>query len=253
MFEKLNSRLLDIKTPAGLCDTYQTVPQAEGPFPAVLLLMDAFGPRDYLFKMADRLAQNGYFVLVPNLFYRAKRAPVTTEKFPLDAAGRERAFKDIGPLFTSFTPNNFLEDMNSIFDFLSQQKNLKHGKIALTGYCMGGSLAMRVAAQFPERVAAVASFHAGRLVNDTPESLHLLLPKIKAELYVAHADHDASMPAPQIEQFNKALAAANPIHTAETYKDALHGYTMADLPAGNAEAIERHWKNLLSLLKRHFA
>ncbi len=98
----------------------------------------------------------------------------------------------------------------------------------------------------------MASFHAGYLATEAEDSPHLLLPKIKAELYIAHADQDKSMPSEQIQRLDQALAAFHGVYEVEKYSGALHGFTMADLPAFHAEALERHWKKLLALLDRVF-
>jgi carboxymethylenebutenolidase len=134
--------------------------------------------------------------------------------------------------------------------FLSREKEVQPGKIGMTGYCMGGGLAVRAAIRYPDRVAAVASFHAGKLASDTPDSPHLLLDRIKAELYIAHADNDKSMPAEQIEILRNALERSGIRYEAELYEGAAHGFTMADLPAYNEAALKRHWVKLFELLGR---
>jgi carboxymethylenebutenolidase len=143
-----------------------------------------------------------------------------------------------------------LQDTGVFINFLNRQEQVLPGKIAITGYCMGGSLAIRAAARYPDRVAAVASFHAGNLATETPDSPYRLLGQIVGELYIAHADHDASMPAEQIARLQQALESSSVRYEAELYRGAAHGFTMADLPAYDAAALDRHWKKLLALLER---
>lgn len=239
----------------GACDAFIAYPDDKKAYPAVLLLMDAFGPRDYLFDMAKTIAAHGYYVLLPNLFYRIRRAPVIDAKFPLRAEDMPELIKtQLMPLFHSYTPAvQGLQDAGEFLDFLSQQKQVLPGKIGLTGYCMGGSLALRIAARYPERIAAAASFHAGNLATEAPDSPHLLLGTIKAKLYIAHADNDQSMPAEQIERLRDALKKSGHGDVeAEVYKDAVHGFTMADLPAYNEAACKRHWEKLFKLFDSSF-
>jgi carboxymethylenebutenolidase len=125
---------------------------------------------------------------------------------------------------------------------------VRPGKIGVTGYCMGGGLALKTAEHFPERIAVAASFHAGRLATDAPTSPHLLLNQVKARLYFGHADADESMPAEQIKRLETALAAAKLRYESEIYSGAVHGFTMADLPAYNEAAFNRHWEKLAELL-----
>ena len=245
---EVGTQSIDIKTQDGNCDCFIARP-AEGKFPAVLLLMDAYGPRDYLYEMARELASNGYCVLLPNLFYRQKRAPVVNAKFPVAAEDLPQARSEIMALLQNHNIEDNVRDMSVLLSYLSEQKNVI-APYGVTGYCMGGGLAIRTAAEYPDKIAAAASFHAGRLATDQPNSPHLLLPKIKAEIYVAHADNDQSMPAEQIEVFNQALEQSHIKAKAELYTGAAHGFTMMDLPAGNKEALARHWQNLLDLFER---
>ena len=248
---EIRSAHLDIQTKAGVCDCYVALPATQGPHPVVIVLMDAFGPREHLYAMTRRLAENGYFTLLPNLFYRKKKAPLTSVAFPLTMQTRAGAWKDIEPLYSSFKPEEFFEDMSFYLKALGDQKNVDISRLGLTGYCMGGGLAMLTAARFPQQVRAVASFHAGRLVTPEADSPHRALGALKAPIYVAHADQDASMTSEQIEIFNAELKKQNVEHKAELYVGALHGFTMADLPAFNAEAAERHWRELLSFFGRY--
>jgi carboxymethylenebutenolidase len=210
--------------------------------------MDAFGLRPYLFSMAEKIASLGYFVLLPNLFYQQKRSPIVDCEYPVTKEKIADARKQFMPLFNHFDWNETLKDFSSWLHFLDQQPQIKKGKVGITGYCMGGALALRTAAQFSERVGAVASFHGGNLATDKPDSPHLLLNSIKAQIYIAHADHDGSMPPDQIERLQLALNHASCKSQVELYSKAHHGFTMMDLPAYNQEALVRHWNRLTELL-----
>jgi carboxymethylenebutenolidase len=239
-----------IQTSDGICDVHVARPKQAGSYPAVLFLMDAYGPRDYLYEMIGRLADSGYIVLLPNLFYRQKPAPVISMSFPISKDELPAARAEIMSLFQNYNYEEvLLKDIPVFLKFLSEQSGF-NGQTGITGYCMGGSLALRSAAQYPEKIQAAASFHAGKLATHEKDSPHLFLPKIKAEVYVAHADQDASMPEEQIQIFNKAFLEAGLKDKTEKYEGALHGFTMADLPPGNAVAIEKHWANLLTLFKK---
>jgi carboxymethylenebutenolidase len=250
----MKTQKLDIQTPDGACDCFVAHPNVSKPLPPVILLMDAFGPRIYLYEMAEKLADFGYYVLLPNLFYRTRRAPVIDAEFPLSPEDMPAARAQLLPLFNSFDPEAWLQkDTPALFDFLSKQPEVRPGQLGLTGYCMGGSLALRMASRYPDQIASFASFHAGRLATDAPNSPHLGLGAVKAHGYMAHADHDASLSPEEIKRFQEAIEKAKaPIQT-ELYTGALHGYTMMDLPAGNPEALARHWQNLVALFQRELS
>jgi carboxymethylenebutenolidase len=242
---------LDIKTKDGICDSFIVYPDDQKPHPAVILIMDGFGPRAHLYQMARTISSRGFYVLLPNMFYRVRRAPVIEMKLPLCPEDMPDLFKDhLMPLLNGYNPELGLSDIGAFLDFLSQQPQVLPGKTRLTGYCFGGAMSIRAAARYPDKINAVGSFHAGRLVTDDANSPHLLLDKIKAELYIAHADNDQSMTPEQIACFKTALDQSGIKYEVELYKGAAHSFTMADLPAYNEAAFNRHWKNLFGLLER---
>lgn len=245
---------IDIKTPDGHCDSFVAYPSKEGKYPAVLLLMDAFGPRPYLYSMAEKIASHGsgYYVLVPNLFYRIKRAPIVDGKFPLKAEDLPVMMKQIMSLFEQFSIEDAVKDIGVFLEFFSQQKQIRPGKIAITGYCLGGRLGILAAAQYSDQIASIASFHGSNLATEKPDSPHKLLGQIKAEIYIANADNDKSMPAEQIERLRSALDQSRLRYEMETYGGAAHGFTMADLPAYSEGALKKHWDKLFPLLERSF-
>jgi carboxymethylenebutenolidase len=151
-------------------------------------------------------------------------------------------------LLKTFDPEASLRDGQDFLDFLSAHKDVRSGPVAVTGYCMGGSMAIRMAARYPENIATAASFHAGRLATDAPNSPHLLAAQIRARLYFGHAEKDASLPPEQIQHLEDALDAAGVTYSSEVYKGCAHGFCMLDLPAGNRHAVEQHWSKLFALL-----
>lgn len=244
---------VDIPTEDGTADAYLVHPADGVPRPAVLLYMDAFGLRPRLRAMADRLAGAGYTVLVPNVFYRAGRAPVVELPDFIDPAARPDLFRSIMPMMRELTPEAATRDARAYLDRLADCAAAAPGPVALTGYCMGARLSLLTAGTYPGRVAAAAGFHGGRLATDAPDSPHLVAGRITAELYFGHADQDPSLPAEQIERLEAALAEAGVRHRCEVYAGAGHGYTQSDTSSYDAAADERHWAALLELLGRTFS
>ncbi|MFE5113821.1 dienelactone hydrolase family protein [Streptomyces sp. NPDC056663] len=241
---------VDIPTQDGTADAYLTHPDDSTPHPAVLLYMDAFGLRPHLKQMADRLARAGYTVLVPNVFYRHGRAPVVELPDVIGPARRPEIFERLGPIMTSLTPDLAMRDADAYLRWLAASPLATDGPIGITGYCMGAGLALRTAGTYPERVAAMAGFHGGRLATDSPDSPHRLADRITAELYFGHADQDPSLPPEQIDRLDEVLTAAGVRHHSEIYTGAHHGFTQADTAAYDSTADKRHWTALLALLDR---
>ena len=216
-----------------------------GPWPAVIVYMDARGIRPALFELAERVASAGYVVLLPDLFYRAGayEAP-TARAFSADPELRQRWF---AKYVSSATPANVLSDTQAFLEFLAAQVDVRGSLVGTTGYCMGGGLALAAAGRFPERVAAAASFHGGNLATDAADSPHRAIPSIRGRVYVAGAVDDASFPDEQKAKLIDALKAAGVSHTVETYAGARHGWVPSDSAVYDPDAAERHYRALLSL------
>ncbi|MGW2050083.1 dienelactone hydrolase family protein [Streptomyces sp. NPDC001858] len=244
--------IVDIPTEDGVADAYLAHPGDGAPRPGVLLYQDAFGLRPHLEAMADRLAEAGYTVLAPNVFYRHGRAPVVELPEFIDPAARPEIFDVLYPIMRSLTRELSVRDAGAYLRWMQESELVAAGPVALTGYCMGARLVLWTAGGHPDRVAAAAGFHGGQLATDAPDSPHLAAEHIAAEVYLGHADQDAALPPEQMERLEQALTAAGVRHTCEVYEGARHGYTQADTAAYDERGSERHWAALLDLLKRTF-
>lgn len=245
----MDSEMVDVKTRDGVADAYLSRPDTDS-HPAVLLLIDAFGLRSQIQRMADRIAAEGYVVLAPNLFYRAGRSPVLPDVDLKDPEQRGELFAKIMPLMSELTNERMASDGGAYLDLLEQ---VGRGPVAITGYCMGGRLGWGIATAHPGRVAALGCFHTGRLVTDEPDSPHNSARELAAEVYLGHADNDQSMTPENIATLERSLADAGVSYRSELYEGADHGYTMADTAAYNEAAAERHFTELFALLGRTIA
>jgi carboxymethylenebutenolidase len=235
---------VEISTPDGVAGAYLARPD-DRPHPGVLLIMDAYGLRPAIDQMADRIAADGYVVLAPNVFYRAGRLPLPDLS---DSEARASFFQSVRPVMDELVPERVASDGRAYLDCLADLA--QPGPVAITGYCMGGRLGWRIAAAHPDRVAALAAFHPGGLVTDAPDSPHRSAGQLRAELYFGFADHDRSMTADQIATLERTLDKVGARYRAEVYEGASHGYAMADTPAFNYDARERHFRELHALLER---
>jgi len=243
----LRSSTVDIETPDGVADAYLTRPDDDERHPGVLFVMDAYGVRPRIEQMADRIAERGYAVLAPNVFYRAGRSPVLPFPDMSDEGARADFFKSVRPLMGQLTPERLAADGGAYLDELA---TVADGPVAITGYCMGARVGLRIAAAHPDRVAALAGFHGGGLATDDPDSPHRSVGALRGEVYFGHADQDRSNSAEQIATLDAALEDAGVTHRSEVYAGAAHGYTMSDTPAYDEQAAERHFAALFDLLER---
>ncbi|MBP1181240.1 dienelactone hydrolase family protein [Methylobacterium sp. PvR107] len=234
-----------IQTRDGLCPTQVVTPDGAGPWPAVILYMDAGGIRPAMVDMARQLAAGGYLVLLPDLFYRyGPYAPfVPAEVFK----GDFRAI--LGPLMATTDNVKAAADTGALLAHLDTRGDVTGRKVGAVGFCMGGRMALTAAATHPDRFAAAASFHGGHLATDEATSPHRLAPQLRAELYIAAAENDGSYPPAMAARLEGALSAAGIRYGAETYP-AQHGWMMPDFPVYDRAAAARGWTALLGLFDR---
>jgi carboxymethylenebutenolidase len=235
---------IDIKTRDGTCPSYVYQPPGNGPWPAVLVFMDGLAIRPAMLELGERLASLGYFVLLPDLFYRSG---------PYEPMDPHTVFSDpekrkilMGKFFAPATPANVMSDTRAFLDYLAAQPQVMRSGIGTTGYCMGGLMALTAAGTYPDQIVAAASYHGGRLATDAPDSPHLLAARMRARVYVAGAIEDASFPEDMKERLEQALTKAGVNHRIETYQ-AKHGWVFRDTPVFDSAAAERHWRSLADL------
>ena len=243
----MSRETVDITTSDGTCTATVFRPNDSQRYPAVLFYMDGLGIRPAILDMGERLANFGYVVLLPDLFYRyGPYAPMVPKE--VFATGDVRAA--VGPYMNTTGNDKAAEDTVAFLDYLDSRNDIKGEQIGTTGYCMGGGMSLTAAGRFPERVAAAASFHGGGLATDSETSPHLLADKMRGFIYVAGADKDSSYPPEQAELLEQTLSASGVPHKCEIYPDALHGWTMTDFPVYDEPAAERHWRELSALFER---
>ena len=239
--------LVHIETAEGRCPAHLFISNVGAENPAIILYMDGLGIRPALEYMARRLSQEGYAVLLPDLFYRF--GPYG----PFDPAEvlRQDFHAILGPLMATTNNDRAMNDTQYYLRYLENRADVSTQRMGVIGFCMGGAMALNAAGEFPDRIVAVASFHGGNLAIDKERSPHLLADKIQGEVYVAGADEDGSYPPEMASRLEAALTAAGVNHRCEIYAGAQHGWMMPDFPVFEANAAERGWCEMVSLFKRN--
>jgi carboxymethylenebutenolidase len=238
-------RNLDVPTADGAMNTFVVHPDEGGPLPVVLFYMDAPGKREELHDMARRIASVGYFVVLPNLYYRKSR----------DYFLRERTDEGFAEMFTymdALDRRSVERDTAAMLRFVDAEPMADRQRVGAVGYCMGGPFVIWAAAAFAERLRCIASIYGARLVTDAPDSAHRMLDKVRCETYFACAETDKWAPPAIVEQLRSALDAAGTNYRLEWYPGAEHGFAFP-LRAGiyHKPSAEQHWQRLFSLFARN--
>lgn len=234
---------IDVRTPHGAMTTFITHPERNGPHPVILFYMDAPAIREELRDMARRLACVGYYVALPNLYYRAG----VMELGPLDSeAARTRMFS----LMDSLTIPLVMSDTDALLDFIASQPAASSGQVGAVGYCMSGQYAVSAAGRHPGRVTAAASIYGVRLVTEAEDSPHRLLGRTGASLYFACAEIDRWAPLEMVKALDDTARAAGGDAEVELDPRVEHGFAFPQRAAYDRDAAERHWERLFALFHK---
>ncbi len=238
---------LDIATADGAMNSFVVHPEEGGPFPVVLFYMDAPGIREELRDMARRLATSGYYVMLPNLYYRSD----VMELGPLPADPEAPERKRMFGFMNSINIPLVMEDTTALLAYADGQSAARTDIVGAVGYCMSGRYAINAATHFPGRVKAAASIYGTHLATDQPDSPHLAASKTKAELYFGCAETDIYAPMEIIEKVKASMKDAHA--EVEMYPGTHHGFAFPKRPVYDRDAAERHWERLLALYRRNLS
>ena len=232
---------IDLETSDGAMNTFITHPEEGGPFPVLVFLMDAPGKREELHDMARRLATVGYYVMLPNLYYRRVR------EYRIAESTREEMFEHMDSLSNAMV----CEDVEVLLNHAGEDGAARDGNIGCVGYCMSGPFAFAAAARFSDRITACASFHGVRLISEADDSPHLDADKIKSEMYFGCAETDEWAPKAMIDQLDEYLASTGINYRIEWYPGTEHGFVFPQREGKyHKAAAERHWERLFDMFER---
>ena len=239
-----------IITADGTCPVTLATPDGDGPWPGIVMYPDAGGARPAFRAMAQRLADLGYVVMLPDVYYRhGEWAPFEMRTAFSDATERNRLFA----MMKSITPRVMAADARAFFDYLAGRPEVAGESFGTTGYCMGGRTSLMVAGRVPERVSAAMSFHGGGLAAEgDPDSPHLLAGLMRAAVYVGAAENDPSYTREQSAILDAALTSADVEHIIEWYP-AAHGFAVTDNGPYDPDAAERHWRAMEQFFGSHLS
>ena len=238
---------VDIPTKDGVTTTFICHPERDGPHPIILFYMDAPAIREELRDMARRFASVGYYVMLPNLYYRSGVMELADIKPPLTG---DALWPKMQELMGSISIPLIMEDTDALIAFADKDPAARSGPIGAVGYCMSGQYAINAAARYPDRVAAAASIYGVQLMTDQSDSPHLAAAKGKAEIYIACAEIDRWAPVEMIEPLTQALKSSGVNAEVEFYPKVEHGFAFPARAAYNKASAERHWERLFSLFGR---
>lgn len=241
----MQDREIDIETRDGAMNTFVTHPDEGGPHPVVLFFMDAPGKREELHDMARRIGTVGYYVMLPNLYYRTARVFDATDDLAghADEMRRHVAALDV---------DRIAGDTAALLAHADSDPAAASRAVGVVGYCMSGPFAYAMAGTFPDRIRAAASIYGVRL-HGTGSPQHLA-SAVRGELYFACAEFDEYVPDGMIDELEAHLRSTGVAARVERYPGAHHGFAFPSRDgAYDKQSCERHFERLFDLFGRNLA
>lgn len=233
---------VDIKTPDGEMDCFVCHPEGEA-LPAVLFFMDVPGIREELREMCRYIAEQGYVVILPDLYYR-------DGEVRFDLSKGEEELQTMFAQGSKLTVDMITRDTQGMVEYC-RASDFITDKIGCVGYCMSGQFVVAAAGSYPDDIKAAASLYGVRIVTDKPDSPHLLADQIQAELYLGFAEHDPFVEDFVIPTLTEALDNAKVTYTIETHPGTEHGFCFKQRPAYHEDAAELVWQRMFELYERN--
>lgn len=223
-------------------NTFIVRPDGDGPFPVVLFYMDAPGIRDELYDMARRIAAEGYYVMLPDLFYRCG-----VLRFPVRGPKPSAIWREA---MAQMSNADVMDDTRAMLAYVDTDTAARDGKLACIGFCMSGRLVTTAAGTFPDRVAAICSMYGVGIVTDKDDSPHLLAKNIKARCYFAFAETDATVPVYVLPALKAELDAHNVNYRADVWPGTGHGFSFPSRDVYDESASEQCWSIFFEMCKQ---
>lgn len=233
---------VNVTTPDGEMECFAAHPDGEGPFPPVILYMDVPGIREELRDFARRIAGQGYFCLLPDLYYR-------DGKVRFDLSKGEEELKRMFAIGRELTVDRVMRDTSGMLDYFKGNATTTD-KVGCIGYCMSGQFVVAAAGDYPDDFAAIASLYGTLIVTDKPDSPHLKAANAKGELYLGFAEKDRFVEDNVIPDTTAVLDANNVPYTVEVHPGTDHGFCFPQRPQYVEAAAESVWTTVFDLFER---
>jgi carboxymethylenebutenolidase len=220
---------------------YYGQPEGDGPFPGVVIYIEAFGVNDHFKRLTARFAEAGYAALTPDIFDGA-----IYSYDDLDNA--------IGHL-SRMDDDKVMAQTGQCLDFLAARPEVDGDRVGVTGFCMGGRFAFLANAALGGRFKAAVAFYGGGIgpVEDFAGRKTLLdrAPEMAAPITLFYGAEDQSILPDELGRIAEALAKANKRFTMTVFPGVGHGFFCEERASYDEEAADVAWRGTLHFFGAH--
>ncbi len=241
---EIASGMIQVQGQAGGLSAFLARPRADGKYPGVVVVQEAFGLNQHIKDVAARVAAEGYAALAPDLYYREKGA----------VAGYDNLQEAIR-LMMGLSDEGIVADMNAVIDYLRAQPFVHPERIGMTGFCMGGRVTFLTACR-NAAVKAAAPFYGGSIGSVQPSERTPKAPLEYAEglrcpMLLFFGGDDSFIPLDEVEKIKGRLAELGKEAETVVYPGAPHGFFCSERDSYRPEAAQDAWRRLLAFFQQH--
>jgi carboxymethylenebutenolidase len=237
---EITTTTVRLRTVDGEMKCHQAQPRGPGKFPAVVVIMEAFGLNDHVKDVTERLAGEGYAAIAPDLYYR--ESPNVVGYDQLQAA--------IG-LMQKLVDEKVIQDLRSVVNHLKAQNFVNTDRIGITGFCMGGRIAFLAACKFPAEIKAAVPFYGGGIAADSATAPVNFAADLKAPVLCFFGEKDPYIPLTQVQQIDDTLRSLGKAYEVKVYPDADHGFFCDDRASYHPQAAKDAWEKMKAWFERY--
>ena len=229
-----------LNTPDGAMEVFNVLPDgiSKG---VVVVLQEAFGITDHIKDVCGRFADDGYRAVAPDLFHRSGGPVLGYDELP-------EAKKHMAEL----TQSGLLDDLQSTIDYLVDE-GFALPRIAVVGFCMGGSVAFLAATAWP--LGAAVTFYGGGVIEGRfgMPPLIEMVSSLRSPWLGLYGDVDATIPVLEVEQLQRSLEESPVTAELVRYPDANHGFNCDARDSYHAPSAVDAWGRALAWLDANVA
>jgi carboxymethylenebutenolidase len=237
---QISTTTIRLRTGEGEMKCHQAQPRGQGKFPAVIVVMEAFGLNDHIKDVTERVAAEGYVAIAPDLYYR--ESP--------NVVGYDQLQEAIG-LMQKLDPETVLGDLRSVITHLKTQSFVQGDRIGITGFCMGGTIAFLAACKLPTDIKAAVPFYGGSIADDAPTAPLHAAGDLQAPILCFFGEKDPYIPLSQVHKIDDTLRALGKTYEVKVYADADHGFFCDERASYHPEAAQDAWDKTKAWLARY--
>jgi len=216
-------------------------PASGGPYPALVVVMEAFGLNTHIKGITDRFAAEGFVAIAPNLYFRQPNNVVAYNDLP-------GAFRLMG----SLSDDQIVADMTAAINVLKTQRDAKPA-IGTVGFCMGGRVSFLTACRNPD-VKATAPYYGGGMVTSRQAEVKppiAYVEGLRAPVLAFFGGKDAFIPITEVDAFRDALKKAGKPAEVVFYPDADHGFMCDDRPSHHPQHAKEAFAKTIAFFKQN--